>query len=177
MSFLRKNSQFVTVLDLIKCLKLLKKKKQRLLPTFAPIAELPSNISTMTWPDFIKELRPLLSIVLAKMLGRTALGLTALLGVAHAGKDPRPRLLRIRTQFTARFCWTYDVVYLIFAKIHQIGSLPATHTWLVMLQMNNVISNLDRLVNIRLSVLLVMLTFYIAKLLYSTVLVVTVLYL
>ena len=37
-------TRFVTAFDLVKCLKQIK--SQRLLPTFAPISEVPSNIST-----------------------------------------------------------------------------------------------------------------------------------
>ena len=43
---MKEKINFATALDLIKCLKQ-REKKQRLLPTCAPISELPSNISTM----------------------------------------------------------------------------------------------------------------------------------
>ena len=56
---------------------------------------------------------------------------------------PSTKLLSIGWQITGRFYWTYDVVQFSFSKIHSIGNrqLPATHIWLVMLQMNYVITN------------------------------------
>ena len=56
---------------------------------------------------------------------------------------PSTKLLSIGRQITGRFCWNYDVVHFSFSKIHPIGNrqLPATHIWLVMLQMNYVITN------------------------------------
>ena len=44
---MKEKINFVTALDLIKCHK--QREKKRLLPTCAPISELPSNISTMVF--------------------------------------------------------------------------------------------------------------------------------
>ena len=58
-------------------------------------------------------------------------------------KRPSTKLLSIERQITGRFCWNYDVVHFSFSKIRPIGNrqLPATHIWLVMLQMNYDITN------------------------------------
>ena len=64
-----------------------------------------------------------------------------------SGSYPQPKTLdqttSIGRQITGRFCWNYDVVHFSFSKIRPIGNrlLPATHKWLVMLQMNYVITN------------------------------------
>ena len=60
------------------------------------------------------------------------------------------KLLSIERQITDRSCWNYDVVHFSFSKIHPIGNrqLPATHIWLVMLQMNYVIANFMKTVYI-----------------------------
>ena len=59
------------------------------------------------------------------------------------GQRPSTKLRSIGRQITGRFCWNYDVVHFSFSKIHPIRNrqLPVTHIWLVMLQMNYVITN------------------------------------